>query len=135
MLPAITHETISSTEHDIEQKVVQKEVDEEIYHTTVQDVVDNKSMPERHIYTRAPIEEKHLDERNDAELKQQLADEAAQFKDVHIVKDTEVKHDINPVITDERVHYHVHEKIQPVIQRGELQYCTLSLCQTRSLTS
>merc|ERR1711964_794803 len=50
-----------------------------------------------------------------------LAAEQAQFKNARTVGDTQHTSSANPTIAGEHVHHHVHENIQPVIQKETIQ--------------
>lgn len=120
VIPAVTHETVDSTERDIDQTVVHQDVHEDVYHTTVQTVLDTQQLPEQVVNKVAPIEERSFDERGDPkEIGKHLAEEAAQYHDEHVVNETKHVHTIEPTVTGEHIHYHVHERIQPIVQRGQ----------------
>lgn len=121
VIPIVTHETVDSTEADVDKTVVEKDIHKDIYHTTVQTIIENKQLPEQVYNKVAPTEERSFDDRGDPkELEQHLAEDASKFKDERIVNETKHVHTVEPTVTGEHIHYHVHERIQPIVQRGEL---------------
>lgn len=114
MEPTVTHEILKPTEIDAEQRAVVKDVEQEHYHTTVQNISDTQVLPEQRSYNVKAVAEQVFDHGDGKPL-----DLGPQFKDERIVKETRHDHTVLPTVLGEHIHHHIHERIQPVIQRGE----------------
>jgi len=119
--PAVLHETINRTQHEEVVTAIDKEIHQDHYHTSVQPVTDRQILPEQHTHNLAAVETRQFDHGNAAEIEARLAREAAQFKDERVIGDTNHTHSVNPVVAGEHIHHHVHETIQPVVQRETVQ--------------
>ncbi|KAI9651957.1 MAG: hypothetical protein M1831_007460 [Alyxoria varia] len=118
--PNVTHEVVNSTEADIDRTVVSKDIHEDVYHTTVQPIVENKVLPEQQYRNLAPATEKDVDERDAEDLRKHLEEEQGHFKNERIVNETKHTYSVEPTVIGEHVHYHVHERVQPVVERGKI---------------
>merc|ERR1712193_412636 len=105
--PAVTHETVNRTEHEDVQTAVDKEVHQDHYHTSVQPVHDQAQLPEQHD--------------NNDEVQRKLATEQARYRDES--QRVEGKHTsaAAPVVAGEHMHHHVHETIQPVVNKQTVE--------------
>jgi len=119
--PAVLHETINKTQHEEVLTAIDKEVHQDHYHTSVQPVTDRQILPEQHTHNLVAVEHRSFDHGNAAEVEARLAREAAQFKDERVIGSTTHTHSVAPVIAGEHIHHHVHETIQPVVQRETIQ--------------
>eukprot|EP01083_Nonionella_stella_P299742 1019699_1 len=119
--PAILHETINKTQHEEVLTAIDKEVHQDHYHTSVQPVTDRQILPEQHTHNLVAVETREFDHGNAAEIEARLAREAAQFKDERVIGQTTHTHSVAPVVAGEHIHHHVHETIQPVVQRETIQ--------------
>ena len=67
-----------------------------------------------------PVEHRSHEHGSEADVKARLEREAAQFRDTTTEGSTRHTSSTAPVIGGEHVHHHVHENIQPVVQKGTL---------------
>jgi len=119
--PAILHETVNRTQHEDVTTVIDKEIHQDHYHTSVQPITDRQVLPESHTHNLVAVEHRNVDHGDAKEIEARLAREAQQFKDERLVGDTTHTHSVNPVVAGEHIHHHVHETIQPVVQRETIQ--------------
>ena len=128
--PAVTHETVKPQRHENITTAVDREVHQDHYHTSVQPVTDRKVLPEQHAHKLVGVEQREFHhgnhksdlenkERNKNDIEAKIAETAHQFKDKSVVAPTHETHTNVPVVTGEHIHHHVHEVIQPVVQRGK----------------
>lgn len=118
--PAVTHETINRTEHEDVQTAVDKEVHQDHYHTSVQPVHDKAQLPEQHHHNVIPVEHRSYEHDNNDDVQRKLAAEQARYRDES--QRVEGKHTsaAAPVVAGEHMHHHVHETIQPVVNKRKL---------------
>lgn len=69
----------------------------------------------------AGVEHRNVKHGNDSHVKERLASEQAQFKDTRTVGQEHHTTAAGPSVAGEHVHHHVHENIQPVIQKETVQ--------------
>merc|ERR1712029_89887 len=119
--PAVTQENVTRTQHENVTTAVDREVHQDHHHTSVQPIKDREVLPEQHNHQMAGVETRNLKHGNDEHVKERLAAEQAQFKNARTVGDTQHTSSANPTIAGEHVHHHVHENIQPVIQKETIQ--------------
>ncbi|KAH7355442.1 hypothetical protein BKA65DRAFT_425647 [Rhexocercosporidium sp. MPI-PUGE-AT-0058] len=119
--PAVTNEHVTRTQHENVTTAVEREVHQDHYHTSVQPIQDREILPEQHTHQMAGVETRNIKHGNDDHVKQRLEAEKAQFKNTRTVGDTQHTSSANPTIAGEHVHHHVHENIQPVIQKETIQ--------------
>ncbi|KAG4438559.1 hypothetical protein IFR05_005934 [Cadophora sp. M221] len=119
--PAITNENVTRTQHENVTTAVDREVHQDHYHTSVQPIKDREVLPEQHTHQMAGVETRNLKHGNDDHVKERLQAEQAQFKNTRTVGETQHSSSANPTIAGEHVHHHVHENIQPVIQKETVQ--------------
>merc|ERR1711900_31707 len=93
--PAVTQENVTRTQHENVTTAVDREVHQDHHHTSVQPIKDREVLPEQHNHQMAGVETRNLKHGNDEHVKERLAAEQA--------------------------HHHVHENIQPVIQKETIQ--------------
>jgi len=119
--PAITKEVVKPEHHEHVQKAVDREVHQHHHHTSVQPITHQEVLPEKHAHNIANTEHREIKHGNDDHVRQRLEAERAQFKNVKEVGDTHHTSSTAPVATGEHIHHHVHENIQPVIQKETIQ--------------
>ncbi|KAI9053203.1 hypothetical protein LZ554_003469 [Drepanopeziza brunnea f. sp. 'monogermtubi'] len=119
--PAVTQEHVTRTQHEQVQKAVDREVHQDHHHTSVQPIMDKEVLPEQHTHQMAGVEHRSFKHGNDDHVKERLAAEQAQFKNTRTVGDTQHSASANATVAGEHVHHHVHETIQPVIQKETIQ--------------
>jgi len=119
--PAVTNETVTPTRHEEAQTVVDREVHQDHYHTTVQPVKDREVLPEQHTHNLAGTEHREYNHEDSSRTKERLAAEAGQFRDTTTTGSTRETSSVAPTVGGEHVHHHVHETIQPVVQKETVQ--------------
>jgi hypothetical protein len=119
--PAVTSETVTPTRHENLQTAVDKEVHQDHYHTSVQPVNHREVLPEQHHHQQAAVEERQFDHGNKEHVAQKLQQEAGRFKNQSVrAKETHTSA-AAPTVAGEHVHHHVHETIQPVVQKQTVE--------------
>lgn len=114
--PAVEHTHVKSQHETREQTFVEKEKHQDHYHTTIQPLKDSEVLPEKHDYTQ---ETKNRSINNDDSTAKAKAEaDRAGFKSTSEEKQFESKTK-EPTLGEEHVHHHLHETIQPVIEKGE----------------
>lgn len=119
--PAVTHETVVKQRHEEIQTAVDKEIHQDHYHTSVQPIKAKEVLPERHTHNMTGVEHRTYEHGNDREIAARLEREAAQFKDRRVEGGVSETRSQGPTIVGEHIHHHVHETIQPVVQKETIQ--------------
>jgi len=119
--PAIQHEVVKPHLHEEVQTAVDKEVHQDHYHRTVQPVQDREVLPEQHTAKLGAVQHREFDHRDHDTTKRNLIDEQARFKDERRVDTTTHSQSAAAAIGGEHVHHHIHETIQPVVQKETIQ--------------
>lgn len=119
--PAIQNEHVTRTQHEQATTAVDREVHQDHFHTSVQPIKDKEVLPEQHTHQMAAVETRNINHGNDEHVRQRLEAEKAQFKNTREVGDVQHTHSAAPIVAGEHVHHHVHETIQPVIQKETIQ--------------
>lgn len=119
--PAVQHETINRTHHENVTGAIDREVHQDHYHTSVQPIQDRAVLPETHEHRAVPVEHREHVHGDAAAVKARLEQEAAQFKNTRVEGQTQHTHSEAPVIAGEHRHHHVHEVIQPVVEKEVIQ--------------
>jgi hypothetical protein len=120
--PAVTHETINRTEHEDVQTAIDKEVHQDHYHTSVQPVQDQAALPEQHHHNIIPVEHRSFDHDNSEDVRRRLAAEQAKFRDERERAEGQHTSSVAPVVAGEHIHHHVHETIQPVVNKRRFHH-------------
>ncbi|KAF1956083.1 hypothetical protein CC80DRAFT_535474 [Byssothecium circinans] len=119
--PAVQHETVKPHEHENVTTAVDKEIHQDHYHRTVQPVQDREVLPEKHDVKLGAVQHRDFDHRDHEATKKNLAAEQAGFKDERIVQGETHSQSAAPTVGGEHVHHHIHETIQPVVQKETIQ--------------
>jgi hypothetical protein len=119
--PAVKHEVIRPHEHEEILTAVDKEVHQDHYHRTVQPIKDREVLPEQHIAKLGEVQHREFDHRDAEATKRALIAEQTLFKDERRVDETTYSQSAAPAVGGEHVHHHIHETIQPVIQKEVIQ--------------
>lgn len=119
--PAVTYETVKPTRHEEVTTAVNKEVYQDHYHRVVQPVHDREILPEQHHHNATSVVRREFDHRDHEATERALKAESGQLRDHRVVADTTHTQSKAPVVQGEQVHHHVHETIQPVIQKETIQ--------------
>lgn len=119
--PAVVHNTTIPQTHEEIQTAIDKEVHQDHYHTSVQPVKDREVLPEQHHHKLKAVEHRELHHDSPEEVARRLKIEAAKFKDEHVRAPERHTDGIAPTVAGEHVHHHVHETIQPVVQKETIE--------------
>ncbi|KAI5781519.1 hypothetical protein EDC01DRAFT_241390 [Geopyxis carbonaria] len=119
--PAVTKETIRPVERDEQTVAIDRELHQDHYQTRIQPVEDHVRVEEKHTHNVLPVERREVKHGKDHEIKRKLEQEAAQFKSTTQVLPTEHATVSSGTVAGEHVHHHVHENVQPVIEREVIQ--------------
>jgi len=119
--PGVTHETVNEQRREERQIALDKEVHQDHYHTSVQPVHDREILPEQHHHNLIPVEHRTHDHRDHDTTKHTLQREAAQFKDESVRAQAQHTTSTAPSVAGEHVHHHVHETIQPIVQKETIE--------------
>ncbi|CAK1366222.1 hypothetical protein CB0940_09354 [Cercospora beticola] len=116
--PAVEHDTIVKEHETREQKVVDKEKHVDHYHTTVQPLEDREVQETKHDHEQAATEYRKINKDTKAdEAQAQAAAEREKFRDTTDEGVTHEKKVNEGEVVGEQVHHHLHEVVQPVIEK------------------
>lgn len=118
--PAVTHETIQRHEHEDVQTAIDKEVHQDHYHTSVQPVHHQEQLKEQHHHNIIPVEHRQYEHDDAEKVKGRLAEEQAKFRDQQERVEGQHTSSVAPIVAGEHIHHHVHETIQPVVNKRAL---------------
>jgi len=121
--PAVEHDTITKTHEENVQPVLEKEIHKDIYHTTVQPLTDKEVKPTEHEHKQAPTQHREVEHDNAEATNQKIEAEKAKYQDSVKEGATIETKTQEPTVTGEHVHHHLHETIQPVIEKGSSNEC------------
>jgi hypothetical protein len=116
--PAVQNETVEEQKHEQYISAIDKEVHQDHYHTTEQPVVDKEILPEQHHANVIPVEHRSYEHGSKDEVDTRLAKERAGYVDTTQKIEGQTTREIAPIVAGEHKHHHVHETIQPVVQKG-----------------
>ncbi|EKG19598.1 hypothetical protein MPH_03462 [Macrophomina phaseolina MS6] len=119
--PAVTHETVKPHRHEKVTTAVDKEIHQDHYHTSVQPVKDREVLPEQHHHNLESVQHRQFEHGNDHDVQERLKREAAQFSNSTETATAHETHSAAPQVVGEHVHHHVHETIQPVVQKETIE--------------
>ena len=119
--PAVQHEVVKPHIHEEVQTAVDKEVHQDHYHRTVQPIQDREVLPEAHTAKLGAVQHREFDHRDHDDTKRHLIDEQARFRDERRVDATTHSQSAAAAIGGEHIHHHIHETIQPVVQKETIQ--------------
>jgi hypothetical protein len=119
--PAVHHEVIKPHVHEEVNTAIDKEVHQDHYHRTVQPVLDREVLPEQHTAKLGAVQHREFDHRDADATKRALVDDQARFADERRIEETTHSQSVAPTIGGEHVHHHIHETIQPVVQKETIQ--------------
>lgn len=119
--PAVQHENVTPTRQENVTTAVDREVHQDHHHTSIQPIQDREVLPEQHTHQMGGVEHRNIKHGDDSHVKERLAAEAAQFKNTREVGSTQHEQSTAAGVQGEHVHHHVHENIQPVIQKETIQ--------------
>lgn len=119
--PAVVNEHVTRTQHEEAQRVIDREVHQDHYHTSVQPVKDKEILPEQHTHNQAQVENREIKHGDDSHIRSRLEAEKQQFRSTREVGDVHTTQSQGRDVVGEHIHHHVHENIQPVIQKETIQ--------------
>ncbi|KAK2676234.1 hypothetical protein RAB80_008420 [Fusarium oxysporum f. sp. vasinfectum] len=119
--PHVTQEHVMPHKHEQVTTALDKEVHQEHHHTTVQPITHKETLPEQHHHNLVPVEHKTFHHGNEQDTRATLDREAAKYRDTTETHSTTHSTETAPVLTGERIHHHVHEHVQPVINKETVQ--------------
>jgi len=116
--PAVEHDTIKREHETRDRDVVEKEIHKDHYHTTIQPLKDTEVQATQHEFEQAPTEYRSV-EKDDGAAEAKVAKKLAGFHDSVKEEETKETHAQDETVVGEHVHHHLHEIIQPVIEKGK----------------
>lgn len=119
--PHVKSETVKPHRHEDIHTAIDKEVHQDHYHHTIQPVKDREVLPEQHTAQLGAVQHREFDHRDAEHTKRNLAAKQAAFKDERIVQETTHSQSAAPTVGGEHIHHHIHETIQPVVQKETIQ--------------
>ncbi|PNP56021.1 hypothetical protein FNYG_15400 [Fusarium nygamai] len=84
-------------------------------------VLTSMRAPAQHHYNLVPVEHKTFHHDKEADTRANLEREAARYRDTTETHSTTHSTETAPTVSGERIHHHVHEHLQPVIQKETVQ--------------
>ncbi|KAK6525679.1 hypothetical protein TWF281_010731 [Arthrobotrys megalospora] len=114
--PAVLHERVKERQHETVTHAVDREIHQHHHQIHVQPIQDKVIELEKHHHNVVPVEHRTRHHGKDREVATALATEHGKFKDERQVLPVEATNSTN-VVVGEHVHHHVHDYIQPVIER------------------
>ncbi|KAI9151497.1 hypothetical protein HJFPF1_08701 [Paramyrothecium foliicola] len=114
---AVTEEHVRPQHHENITTAVDKEVHQDHHQTRVQPVTHTETLPEKHHHNVLPVEHKTVEHGNARDDSRRLQQDAAQYKNTSTIESSTHTSSVAPTVAGERIHHHVHEHIQPVIQK------------------
>jgi hypothetical protein len=115
--PAVEHEHVKHEHETREQKVVDREIHQDHYHTTVQPLQDRDVKAVKEDTQIEATEERRINKDKEGEkIKAKVAADQAAFKSTHDEETHETK-STEATASATSVHHHLHETIQPVIEK------------------
>ncbi|KAF3918660.1 hypothetical protein AA313_de0205395 [Arthrobotrys entomopaga] len=114
--PAILHETVAESQHENVVHAIDREVHQHHHQIHVQPIQQKVVEDEKHHHKVIPIEHRHKHHGKDQQIETALAAEHGRFKNEQKVLPVQTSSQQN-VMVGEHVHHHVHDYIQPVIER------------------
>lgn len=115
--PAVQRETINQTQEERQTTAVDREIHQDHYHTTEQPVQHSEVLPEQHHHKAAAVEHRSFEHDDPSKVERSLEDERRQYQDTQTRVEGEKTRREEPTVQGEHVHHHVHETIQPVVNK------------------
>ncbi|KAI5363336.1 hypothetical protein Slin15195_G107220 [Septoria linicola] len=115
--PAVTHELVTKVEQRNVTRAVDREVHQDHYHTSVQPITHQEHREDQHHEETQPVDVQNFEHDDPAETAHRLAEADAEHHDTREEVVAERTTTELPTIEGLHIHHHVHERIQPVIQK------------------
>ncbi|KAL7273535.1 hypothetical protein RUND412_003600 [Rhizina undulata] len=120
--PAITKETYRPIEREERVTAVDREIHQDHFQTRIQPIHDKEVLAEEHRHNVLPVEHREVRHGMDKEITSKLESERQKFHDTREVLPTQhTVSEFTATIQGEHAHHHVHENVQPVIEREIIQ--------------
>ncbi|KAF2018734.1 hypothetical protein BU24DRAFT_488810 [Aaosphaeria arxii CBS 175.79] len=119
--PGVQHETIKPHRHEEIVTAIDKEIHQDHYHRTVQPVQDREVLPEKHTDNLGAVTHREFDHRDHEGTKRFLAKDQGGFRNKSITEKTTHSQSAAPTMAGEHIHHHIHETIQPIVQKETVQ--------------
>lgn len=123
--PAVEHTHVKKAHETREQTFVEKERHQDHYHTTIQPLKASEVLPEKHDNIQETKE--RVINKDDNSAKAKAESDRAGFKSTTDQKKFESATK-EPTQVEEHVHHHLHETVQPVIEKGKILWKYLNDC-------
>jgi len=117
----VVHEQVQKHKTEHTTTALDREVHEHHHQTSVQPIADREVLPEKHSHNIMPVEHKTHHHGKDAEVERKLQEQAAQFHDKSTTLETQHHRGETTAMGGEHHHLHVHENVQPLIQKETIQ--------------
>ncbi|TGJ78504.1 hypothetical protein E0Z10_g10265 [Xylaria hypoxylon] len=114
---AVEHETIHKKHEHREQQVIDRERHQDHHKTTVQPLKERNVVPVQHEYEQADVQRRHFNHDKENDAKVLLERKQRGFENTSEEAATQKKTVQEQALTSEHVHHHLHETIQPVIEK------------------
>lgn len=119
--PAVVQETVNQHRHEQVQVVEDREHHVHHHQQRVQPIADKVVSATTHQHNVVPVEHKERTHEMTDGAKKALADQQAAYQNTSIVNPTTRSTEQLAAVGQDVTHHHVHETIQPVIQREIVQ--------------
>lgn len=123
-MPAVEHEEIQPEKLEKEYTAIDRERHQDHYQTKVQPIQDKEVLPEQHHHVKEASEKKIFHHGDNEQAEERLEDEADELgvnENKRKVAPTVTTEAEGEVIEAEHVHHHIHENIQPVIEKETIE--------------
>lgn len=119
--PAVEHETVKKEHETKEQTVIDRERHQHHYHTTVQPLKDQEIEATKHDHEQAATQERVINKDSEGDqIKARVDARENAFNDKTVEAATKETTTDEGEVVGEQVHHHLHETVQPVIEKGKL---------------
>lgn len=116
--PAVEHETIKREHETKEDTVIDKERHQHHYHTSVQPLKDREVLPTQHDEEVAPLKVQEFDHDDGKNIPADVDARNAEFQSKTEEGQTFESTTQTEKVAGDQVHHHLHETIQPVVEKG-----------------
>lgn len=123
-MSAVEHEHVQPEQREKEYTAIDRERHQDHYQTKVQPIQDRDVLPEQHHHVKEASEKKVFHHGDNQEAEDRLEEEAEDLgvrEDTREVAPTHTTHSKGETIEAEHVHHHIHENIQPVIEKETIE--------------
>ncbi|CZT46314.1 uncharacterized protein RSE6_06726 [Rhynchosporium secalis] len=112
--PAVEHTHVTKAHETREQTFVEKEKHQDHYHTTIQPLKDSEVLPEKHDFEQET--QQRAVNKDDGTAREKAQMDTAGYQSSIDEKRVETASK-EPTQVNEHIHHHLHETIQPVIEK------------------